>query len=168
MRRIFLSLAILCSITYCAHAQKGNNQISIGPEVDLPAGTFGDAYKAGFGGTVKGLFGVGTSGQITFTTGYIGFKGKGESLYADQKFSIIPLLAGYRQNFKALYVEPLIGLASYKTKVADFSETETRFTYGAGIGYSGVVDLGLRFQTHEGASLFALRAAYVIKFKKKS
>ncbi len=165
MRKTFLSLAVLFFISYGVHAQKGNNQISIGPEVDLPVGTFGDAYKLGFGGTIKGLYGIGSAGQITFTTGYIGFKDK-SGLYEDQKFNIIPLVAGYRQNFKTLYVEPLVGFASYKTKIPGFSETETRLTYGIGVGYSGVVDLGLRFQSHEGISLIALRAAYVIKFKK--
>ena len=165
MKKTFLSLIVLSLISYGVSAQKGNNQISIGPEVDLPVGTFGDAYKVGFGGTIKGLYGIGSAGQITFTTGYVGFKGK-SGLYANQKFNIIPLLAGYRQNFKTLYVEPLLGLANYKTKVTGFSESETRFTYGVGVGYSGVVDLGLRFQAHEGASLVALRAAYVIKFKK--
>ncbi len=165
MRKNFLSLAILFFISYGVNAQKGNNQISIGPEVDLPVGTFADAYKVGFGGTIKGLYGIGSGGQITLTTGYIAFNGK-SGLYADQKFNIIPILAGYRQNFKSLYVEPQLGAASYKTKVTGFSESETRFTYGVGVGYSGVVDLGLRFQAHEGASLIALRAAYVIKFKK--
>lgn len=154
-----------------SHAQKGKNQINFGPELDLPVGALGSAYKLGFGGTIKGLFGIGKSGQITFTTGYSGYKGKSGSVdgfdYGSQKFSIIPLLAGYRQNFKSLYVEPQLGMGIYKTKVEDFSFSETRFTYGVGAGYSNdIVDLGLRFQSHEGASIIALRAAYVINFKK--
>ncbi len=166
MRKFSFFMALLLSISFVSHAQKGN-QINIGPELDIPMGTFGDAYKIGFGGTVKGLLGVGKSGQFTLTTGYLYFKGKssgtGGYSYADQKFSIIPYLLGYRYYFKDLYVEPQLGMASYTTKAGGSGITETRFTYGAGAGYSmKAIDLGLRFQTHEGASLVAIRAAYNI------
>ncbi len=167
MKRIILSLTLLLAICLVGHAQKGNNQVNIGPEVDLPVGTFGDAYKAGFGVTAKGLYGVGKSGQITFTTGFQSLKGKSGTVdgysYSGQTISIIPYLAGYRQNFKSLYVEPQLGFATYKTKVPDFHFSETRLTYGIGVGYSmKVVDLGLRYQSHEGYSMVALRAAYNI------
>lgn len=172
MRKVILSIGLLLGVCLVSHAQKGKNQINVGPEVDLPLGTLGDAYKVGFGGTIKGLLGVGKFGQITLTTGYLTFKGKsandGGYSYADQTFGIIPFLAGYRQNFNSIYVEPQIGLASYKTKVTGYSFTETRFTYGLGAGYSSkIIDLGLRFQSHEGASLLALRAAYNINLKSK-
>lgn len=173
MRKVILFFGLLLFIGSAGYAQKGKNQINIGPELDIPMGTFGDAFKLGFGGTVKGLFGIGKSGQITLTTGYLSFKGKsgtteGGYSYADQKFSILPILAGYRQNIKTFYVEPQLGVASYTSKVADFKFTETRFTYGAGVGFSlKLVDLGVRFQGHEGASMIGIRAAYNINFKKK-
>jgi hypothetical protein len=168
---------IFCIISFftvpSVFAQKGKNQISLGPEADLPVGTFGNAYKLGFGGSVKGLLGVGQSGQVTLTVGYSTFKGKSGTSYgysyAGQTYNIIPYLVGYRQNFKTLYVEPQLGFASYTTKAAGFKGTETRLTYGVGVGISvNSLDLGLRYQSHEGSSLIGLRVAYVINFKTHS
>jgi hypothetical protein len=165
---VFLLLLVL---SFVGNAQKGNNQISIGPEVDLPIGSFNDIYKVGFGGTIKGLLGVGTAGQVTLMTGFSSFKGKSSGAggfdFSSQTFNIIPILLGYRQNFSGFYAEPLAGLAIYKTKVTGFSESETRFTYGIGAGYAQkAVDLGLRWQSHEGATLLALRIAYALSLKK--
>jgi hypothetical protein len=172
MKKVLLSSVFLLLISIFANAQKGKNQINIGPEVDVPIGTFSNAYKIGFGGTVKGLYGVGDEGQITFMTGFSTFKGKSGTTngysYANQTYNIIPYLFGYRKNFKTLYIEPQIGFASYKTKVTGYNFNETRLTYGLGVGYSvNALELGLRFQSHVGSSLFALRAAYNLNLKKK-
>lgn len=163
-------LAIVLLLMQASHAQKGNNGVSIGPELDLPIGSFSTAYSVGFGGTVKGLYGIGSAGQVTLTTGYLHFKGKSGTSngysFADQTFTIIPYLLGYRHNFKPWYVEPQVGLASYTTKTSGFKFNETRLTYGLGGGYiMKNLDLGLRFQTHVGASLIAFRAAYNINLK---
>ncbi|HEY8657450.1 MAG TPA: hypothetical protein VIL78_00320 [Hanamia sp.] len=171
MKKFYLFFCVLLVASQISFAQKGNNQIGIGPEVDFPMGTFGDAYKVGFGGTVKGLLGVGQSGQITLTLGYSTFKGKsgttGGYSYAGQTYNIIPYLLGYRNNFKAFYIEPQLGFASYTTKVTGFKETETRFTYALGAGYNiHSFDLGLRFQSHEGSSFLGARIAYTINLKK--
>ena len=171
MKRICFLCIGLFLIMQASHAQKGNNQISIGPEVDLPIGSFGDAYSVGFGGTIKGLYGIGSAGQVTLTTGYLHFKGKSGTTngysFAGQTFSIIPYLVGYRHNFKPWYVEPQLGLASYNTKAGSFKFSETRFTYGLGAGYMmNNLDLGLRLQSHTGATLLAFRAAYSFNFGK--
>jgi len=170
MKRICFFSICLFLLVQAGNAQKGNNQISIGPELDLPIGNFSTAYSVGFGGTVKGLYGIGTAGQITLTTGYLHFKGKSGTnngySFADQTFTIIPYMLGYRHNFKPWYVEPQVGLASYTTKAGSFKFNETRLTYGIGGGYvMRNLDLGLRFQSHVGASLVALRVAYNISLK---
>jgi hypothetical protein len=162
---LLLTFTLFASI-YC-FAQKGKNQVNFGPEADLPIGTMGDAYKLGFGGTLKGLLGVGKTGQVTLTLGYSTFKGKsgtsGGYSYAGQTFNVIPFLVGYRNNFNKFYIEPQLGLASYTTKVTGFKETETRLTYGLSVGYAiNSFDLGLRYQGHEGASFIGARVAYVI------
>jgi hypothetical protein len=58
---------------------------------------------------VRGLLGVGTAGQVSLTVGYASFKEKKES-GTDAKFTMLPILAGYRHNFNGLYVEPQVGL----------------------------------------------------------
>lgn len=172
MKKISLFLVLFVTLAFAGQAQTGHNQISIGPEVDIPVGSFGDIYKTGFGGTIKGLWGVGTAGQVTLMSGYSTFKGKNQGSggfdYSGMKFGIIPILVGYRQNFNGLYVEPQLGEAIYTTKSGGFKEHETRFTYGGGIGFSmNALDLGARIQSHEGATLVAIRLAYAFGFGKK-
>jgi hypothetical protein len=171
MKKLLCSTFLLL-LSVLSHAQKGNNQLSIGPEIDVPVGSFADAYKLGVGGSFKVLYGIAKAGQITFTTGYSVFKGKsgttGGYSYAGQTFSILPFLLGYRHNFQSFYAEAQYGIAIYKTKVTGFDFSETRLTRGVGIGYvTKSLDLGLRYQNHVSASLFALRAAYNIKLKNK-
>ena len=82
MKKLFIALILVSSLSYDSYAQKGKNEVGLGLNVGFPVGNFGDSYKAGFGGYVKGLLGVGTSGQATLTTGYNSYKGKG-GLYSD-------------------------------------------------------------------------------------
>src|ERR1700754_3101899 len=94
-------------------AQKGKNQISVGAEGALPLGDFSDVSNIGYGGSVKGLYGVGTAGQVTLTAGYLKFAAKKElkdALGADKiSNSLIPVLAAYRHNFSVFYAEPQVG-----------------------------------------------------------
>src|SRR5215216_3257162 len=78
MKKIILVFACIVSLS-SVKAQQGTNQIGVAADLGLPMGDFGDAFKTGFGGQVRGLFGVGTAGQITFTTGYSSFKAKGST-----------------------------------------------------------------------------------------
>jgi hypothetical protein len=107
MKKLLLLTAIV-TVSLLSQAQKGNNQIGIALEVAVPLGDFGDAAKAGFGGLIRGAFGVGTAGHITLTTGYSSFRSKSDiedALSADKiTYSVIPILAGYRHNFSGFYV----------------------------------------------------------------
>jgi hypothetical protein len=155
MKKITLAVVLLAASFIGAKAQSGHNQIGIGADVAIPTGDFGDAYKTGFGGSVKGLFGIGSAGQITLTTGYTSFKAKGSTSDIDVKASIIPILAGYRHNFNGFYVEPEIGYGIYGSKVSgmgsgyDGSSSDGAFTWAAGIGYAMAqgLDLGARYQS---------------------
>ena len=151
MKKIILFFT--CILTMSAvKAQQGNNQIGIAAEAALPLGDFADSYKTGIGGSLKGLFGVGQAGQVTFTTGYTSFKG--ESSTSDFKYTstIIPLLGGYRHNFAGgIYVEPQLGygIYGYKTEIMDEDETDSEgaFTYAIGVGFAASgFDAGLRYQ----------------------
>ena len=150
MKKLLLLIAVV-AIALLSKAQKGNNQIGVAFEVGLPMGSFGDGVKTGFGGLVKGLYGVGTAGQVTFTTGYSSFKWK--NLGADESGSswILPILLGYRQNFSGFYVEPQAGYGDfgdkYKVSGQSYSASSGAFAWGATVGYAkNGFDGGVRYQ----------------------
>jgi len=150
MKKLFLAIAI-AAISVTSYAQKGTNQIGVGGDVGIPIGDFGDAFKTGFGGYAKGLFGIGEAGQITFTTGYSAFKAKNLGSDESVTASIIPLLLGYRHNFNGFYAEPQVGYNIFgaKAKYLGQSESDSQggFGYAIGIGYVvSNVDLGVRYQ----------------------
>ncbi|HEU0111953.1 MAG TPA: outer membrane beta-barrel protein [Flavisolibacter sp.] len=152
MRKVFLVVASVFALGV-ANAQTGNNAIGIGAEINLPMGDFGDAFKTGFGGSLKYLHGVGSAGQVTLTTGYSVFKMKDGDDDFDVTSSIIPILAGYRHNFSGLYVEPQVGYGIYGAKVKmlgeEESDSEGAFTWAIGAGYAMQqgLDLGVRYQS---------------------
>jgi len=151
MKRIILFFVCAVAMS-AAKAQQGKNQIGIAAEAALPLGDFADSHKTGIGGSVKGLFGIGQAGQITFTTGYTSFKGEESTDDFKYTATIIPLLAGYRHNFTGgLYVEPQLGYGIYGSKVEIMDEDETdlegAFTYAIGLGFAASgFDAGVRYQ----------------------
>jgi hypothetical protein len=155
MRKVLFATVLGVASFIGANAQKGNNQIGVGAEVAIPVGDFGDGFKTGFGGSVKGMLGVGTAGQVTLTSGYTTFKAKGLESGEDLNFGIIPILAGYRHNFSGFYVEPQAGYGIYTSKASGFgsgfdgSNSSGAFTWAAGIGYAlkQGVDIGARYQS---------------------
>jgi len=145
MKKVLLLLASAIAFSAVGFTQKGHNQIGVAFEVGIPTGDFGTYSKTGFGGSVRGLFGIGTAGQITFTTGYTSFKFKD----FDAHSSIIPLLAGYRHNFSGFFVEPQIGYGIYGTKVSGGeSSSDGAFTWAVGAGYAmNGFEGGVRYQS---------------------
>lgn len=170
MRRIFLFAVCTLTISMVTYAQKGNNQVGIGPDVYFPLKSLGDAYGVGIGGHVKGLYGVGTAGHAVLRIGYVSFNGKSDTYYKDYKFVSIPFLAGYRHNFNSLYVEPKIGFNSSYTKYNGTKyDNQTSFTYAIGGGFEkNGFELSLDFQNIGLTGQIALRAgvAYNIELGK--
>ncbi len=160
MKTLLLSFTLLLTAFFNAEAQKGNNQISVAAEVGLPTGDFSDGVKTGFGGSVKGLFGVAKTGHLTFTTGYSEYKAKESLDGMGFSIGIIPLLAGYRLSMNGLYVEPQAGYGIYSAKVKyegdRISSSNGVFTYALGVGYAkNKIDMGVRYQagTEDGETI---------------
>ena len=156
MKKVFLAILGVSLFSIASFAQKGNNQVGVAAEVSIPTGDAGDVSSVGFGGTVKGLYGIGTAGQLTLTTGYITFSGKKEikDLLGADKItnSLIPILAGYRHNFSGFYVEPQVGYSISNAKVKggmfEAKESDGAFTWAAGIGYViNNFEVGARYQS---------------------
>jgi len=171
MRKVFLVLASVFALGV-ANAQSGKNQFGIGLEIGLPMGDFGDAFKTGFGGTVKYLHGVGSAGQVSLTSGYQKFGAKDLPSETSASASIIPILLGYRHNFSGLYLEPQLGYGIYGYKydfggtIGSGSDSEGAFTWAIGAGYAMEqgLDLGVRYQSasKDGSttSFIGLRVGY--------
>lgn len=174
MKKIIFSAVLVCTLAMAANAQQHENGINFGPDLYLGLKSFGDAYKAGIGGHVKGLYGVGSAGQATLTIGYASFKGKKTDFfdYSKQQFKVIPILLGYRHHFQDFFVEPQLGVGH---STIDYNDTklfsQTKFMYAIGGGYlTHGFEVDLSFQNVGETGEIALRAgvAYNVPFHKKN
>lgn len=179
MRKLFLTIAIVI-VTLTTHAQKGKNSVGFGADVGLPLGEFGDICTVGIGGYAKALLGVGSAGQVSFTSGYTVYNVKSElrqMLGVDKSnVRIIPLLFGYRHNMKGVYLEPQVGMGIFSAKVSignvSATNSENAFAWGFAGGYAwqNGVDLGVNFSgaAKDGStdSWINLRLGYNISLRK--
>lgn len=179
MKQLSLAIALLI-LSLAGYSQKGNNQLGLGADIGIPTGDFGTLANVGFGGYVKGLYGVGNAGQLTFTTGYSIFKVKEDFQVAAgvDKFNyrILPLLFGYRHNFSGFYAEPQIGYSVHSAKATlgsvSATESDGAFTWGVGLGAAvkSGFDFGVRYlsasQDGEAVSWVSIHIGYNISFKK--
>ena len=180
MRKLFLIIAVfLCTQL---NAQKGVNKFVLAADLGLPTGDFGDAANVGGGVMAKLLFGVTPAGEITGTTGVTFYPLKKDNLglggFDELKgtWSVIPILIGYRQNFNGgLFLEPQLGMGIYalraKYQGESNSDSQSAFTWAAGIGYSkNQLEVGFRYQSGEkdgSLSMVALHVGYVLPLKNR-
>ncbi|HEY8780033.1 MAG TPA: hypothetical protein VIM16_00300 [Mucilaginibacter sp.] len=164
MKKILLLLVVNIFVFNCCFSQTGNNQISVGAEVNfLASNGYSTIYNPGIGGNLKGMYGIGSASQLTLTGAYSSFSGKSSSTYGDQTLSLLPILAGYRYNLSnGFYGEGQAGLAILTTKATGFSFSQTNFAAAINVGY--VIhgfDIGARYYTEgDVISTFAVRLAY--------
>ena len=173
MKKIYMVLLATILIYASSLAQKGNNRIGIGADISIPTSDFGSYFKTGFGGYAKALFGVGKSGQVSFTSGYSNFKAtEGVPL----TLSFIPLLIGYRANFNGFFVEPQLGYLVIGGKALTPEDelvtgSTGSFMWAAGAGYvfNNKVEISARYQmgSKQGTNLgsFGLRLGYNFSLK---
>lgn len=177
MKKLFLAIVLFISLA--GYSQKGSNQIGVGADIGIPTGDFGTLANVGLGGYIKGLYGVGTAGQLTFTTGYSVFKVKEEFQAAagvdKLNYRILPLLLGYRHNFSGFYAEPQLGYSvhSAKASLGSVSATESDgfFTWGIGLGAAtkSGFDFGVRYLSasdEESISWVNIHIGYNFSFKR--
>jgi Outer membrane protein beta-barrel domain len=177
MKRAYIVILVTLLFSMGSFAQKGNNAIGVGGDMGFPVGDFGDNFKAGFGIYAKAMLGVGNAGQVTFTSGYSGFKEKGSFVDYTSTVNIIPLFVGYRHYFNSVFVEPQLGYAVYGSKYltpddGSYTESDGAFNAAATIGYvfDKGIELSARYQTggKQGwnVNLFGLRLGYNFSLKK--
>jgi len=156
MKHIFL-LLVLFVTAICTSAQQTNIRIGVSLDVLAPVGSFSDFAGVGFGGSARGVMGVGKAGDITLTTGYYNLGWKDLDPEEKGYSYIIPVLIGYRHHFSKIFVEPFAGYGNYgehySNNFVNENASVSTFAWGAGVGYSNEgIEAGLRYLglTHEG------------------
>lgn len=179
MKKLSLAVILFC-ISFAGYSQKGNNQIGVGADIGIPLDDFATLANVGFGPYLKGFYGVGKAGQLTFTTSYSIFKIKEEwqeAATVDKlNLRIIPFLLGYRQNLKGIYFEPQAGYSIFSAKATVGSVSATNsdgaFTWAFGMGATvkNGFDFGVRYisASKDGSSnaWVGINIGYNFSFKK--
>jgi hypothetical protein len=191
MRVLLIAACItgfLVSISNQLVAQKKTNQIGLVAEAGFPEN--GDL---GFGGFVKGAFGITKSGQLTLQAGVFKFKTDPTLIFENTIFTgsqktmvrLVPVLVGYKQYFNHFYIEPQTGYGELGGKIDEGGDwirpSVGAFYWAAGVGYQfNKLDLGVRYQsTHanggsnagvwgnEQVGLVGIHVGYFFTLKKK-
>ncbi len=182
MKKIYLVVLGMALLSTVGFAQKGKNQLGAGLDLSFPTGDFADGFKTGLGLYVKGLYGIGESGQVTLTIDHSCFKAKVATDNYKIIFSTLPILAGYRHHYGKAFVEPQIGYGNYSLKIRlkddtvagdESTDSGGAFTWALGAGYifNQKLEAGFRYQNankdDSGIGMFALRVGYNFSLAKK-
>ena len=129
MKKVFIGVIVLFTITsVTAQTSSSNTSFSLGAELSLPVGLFGDVYSFGVGASGQGNFGIGTNAAITAYAGYINYSLK--STYGSGSQGYIPVLGGVEFGLTpGVFGSAQLGLTFY-TKGGG-----SAFTYSPGIGF---------------------------------
>lgn len=173
-KKLFSILLVTGLISVSTISYAHDARVSLGLEVGIPMGTFGDNQGIGFGGSLRYEAPLGDNAAITATAGYLTFGGKdftesgitikGESTY------MIPIQAGLKYYFmeqqQGFYGHVMLGVHMYKSSETTYDLTtgvtttkdklKAAFSYAPEIGYHlDNLDFGLRYQ------LFAISSPVV-------
>ncbi|MCX6290551.1 MAG: outer membrane beta-barrel protein [Bacteroidetes bacterium] len=167
----------------------GENRLSIGAELALPMGTFGDMAGMGFGGSVRYEMPMGDNLGLTGTAGYLTFGGKSIDLIVAKfsyTYSMIPIMVGAKYYFQeqqnGFYGMGQLGITmtSIKTEstISYFGTSTTvsatgsssDLTFSPGVGYHlDNIDIGANYMIVSTAgassSYLGVRLAYVLGSK---
>ncbi|MCC7378200.1 MAG: hypothetical protein IT255_02445 [Chitinophagaceae bacterium] len=124
---LVMNLLINSSLSF---AQKGCKALQITGEAIFPS-----AQKSvGFGLSLKGLYGISEYGDIVVSAGISKFKMNNLDGAGETKVRFIPFLAGYRQKFKKLYIEPKVGIGELGGRIllsgSDYSKPSVTALFG--------------------------------------
>ena len=179
---------VLAVVTKTNAAGGGNGRLSVGAELGLPMGDFGDAANMGFGGSLRYEMPMGDNLGLTATAGYLLFSGKDLDVLGvtikGGDWSMIPIQVGAKYYFQeqqdgfygmvelgvhsTKYTIPASTVTYYGVSITtpELSVSGTDLSYAPEVGYHlANIDLGLRYQmvATEGSttSYLGLRLAYV-------
>ncbi len=124
-------MALLFSVNFVS-AQKSagtsNTTFSLGVELALPVGVFGDLYSFGIGASGQGNFKIDNDLALTAYAGYINYSLK--DTYGNGSIGYIPVLGGIEYDFSPkVFASAQLGLTFYSGGGGG-----SAFTYSPGIG----------------------------------
>ncbi len=128
--RVITFLFPILLVTFSANAQKGQNSLSIGPSVGIPL-NFSTGYKTGFGGGIRGYFGVTPKGAVLANVNILSFPTK----FSEGTGTLTSLKVGYRTYFNSAKFF-IFGDGGLVKKSGEIGENDIDFGAGGGIGYS--------------------------------
>ena len=163
MKPVTLFLIIFSLFFTSAQSQNktasSGNGFSLGAELSLPIGTFGDIYSLGFGGSAQGNFSVAHDMALTLYAGYINYSLK--QIYGSGSQGYIPVLGGVEFDFAPnIFGSGQLGLTFYSKGGG------SAFTYSPGIGFrlsrnfSALLKYTAQSKGGATSSAVGLRAAY--------
>ncbi len=180
---------VLSAFTNTAKAGD-NGRLSVGAELGLPMGTFGDVASIGFGASARYEMPMGDNLGLMGTVGFLSFSGKditvGTVTVKGNSQTMIPIQVGAKYYFteqqNGMYgaFELGIHMSSYTTPAyagytiagvtygayPETTTTASNLSFAPGVGYHlDNIDLGLRYQiisaTGGSSSYLGVRIAYV-------
>jgi|WetSurMetagenome_2_1015567.scaffolds.fasta_scaffold12935_4 hypothetical protein len=95
---VAMVMALVVMVSVSASAQ-GKMAVSVGPDVLLPMGTFGDAYGVGFGGTAQFDYSVMPMLVLTGKAGYLTWSAKDLPSGVSASYGGVPFLVGAKYFF---------------------------------------------------------------------
>ncbi len=156
-------------IAFCAVASFAQGRFSVGAELALPMGDFGDVAGMGFGGSVRYEAPINSNLSWMATAGFLTFGEKDESTVT---VTSIPVLGGlkyyFTESFTGFYggVEAGVAFNSVKVDAFDYDGSSTDFAFGPQLGYHlGAIDISARYfitkTDEEDTNSVGFRIAYV-------
>jgi hypothetical protein len=193
---VLLAGALVASVVTKVSAKGGENgRLSIGAELALPMGTFGDAQGMGFGGSVRYEMPMGDNLGLMGTVGFLSFSGKDQTIMGftvkGLSQTMIPIQVGAKYYFTeqqngfygsaelgihmSSYTIPgtpavMLGTVVLIPATADTKKTSSDLSFAPGVGYHlDNLDFGLKYQiistTGSSSSYLGVRVAYVLGSK---
>ena len=127
---LFVFIGFMCifnSVYAQDRVSSSNTSFSIGAELSLPVGVFGDLYSFGIGASGQGNFNIDNDLALTLYAGYINYSLK--DIYGNGSTGYIPVLGGMEYSFSPkLFGSAQLGLTFYS------GGGGSAFTYSPGIG----------------------------------
>lgn len=158
IKKILLLSTSLFALSFLAQAQKGTNGIQVGARVVFPTEKLNKVANTGFGGSLKGIYGVGGKSsphQVTLEAGYNRFGLKDLPEGASGFYSAIPIYTGYRYLFGKIIFDTQAGVSFNKISGQSAagvkaSGNQTAFGWAVGVGYSiKQIELGVKYQSSD-------------------
>ena len=126
---------------------KGMMSVGVGAELGLPMGDFGDAYKTGFGGSGRFLYGIENNITIYGDIAYMSWSADEDVLGADVSTSTFEFMAGGKYGFgSGFYGLAELGIHSYSYsydyvepftgQTLKFDGSDSKFMFAPGAGYA--------------------------------